>query len=172
MKKVIRLTESDLIRLVKRVIREQNDWSEDDENEIRTLHRMQGDISRKAIEDKTFPFIRDYRVDGEYTDDTYDRFNQDFDKWGEESGHNELGRKAKTIADRRPKIKEPGITRENKWEIIGQLQDKLQNLNDEMPRYNPNSDEDFESVKQEYSKWESKVNDLKNKIGRIVSTEI
>ena len=36
-KKVIRLTESDLMRLVKRIIRESDDWSDEDESELSSI---------------------------------------------------------------------------------------------------------------------------------------
>jgi len=111
MKKVIRLTESDLIRLVKRVVREQEEWSQDDEDKIKFLGQQRSNLMKKG---ENIPYLKNYAVDGEYTDDSYDRFKQDFDKWDEDSGYNELGRQIKSIADRRPKIQEPGITKENK----------------------------------------------------------
>jgi len=169
MKKVIRLTESDLIRLVKRVVREQEEWSQDDEDKIKFLGQQRSNLMKKG---ENIPYLKNYAVDGEYTDDSYDRFKQDFDKWDEDSGYNELGRQIKSIADRRPKIQEPGITKENKWEVIGQLQDKIQKLNNEIPRYDVNSDEDFESVYEKYLKWQSKVDSIKDRIGRIMKTNV
>ena len=46
-KRVIRLTESDLIRLVKKVIRESDDWTEDDETELSSV-----ETKYKGIKDR------------------------------------------------------------------------------------------------------------------------
>jgi hypothetical protein len=75
MKKVIRLTESDLMRIVKRVIREQ-EWSDDDEMELASLRKSSEDIYKKQ------PTYRK-SIEKDYGGDM-DKFMSDLEKtdWG------------------------------------------------------------------------------------------
>jgi len=170
MKKVIRLTESDLIRLVKRVIKESDDWSPDDDNEIRNLHKKKVNIFKQGEKDKKIPYVKDYGFD----DDSIDRFSQDFDKWKQDSGYKEASDRIDTLSKRRPKTKQHDITPSNRWEIIGQLQNKIKELEAEMPKFDVNSDEDNDSQFKKYRRWEieSGYKDLKNKLQRAINAEI
>ena len=82
-KRVIRLTESDLIRLVKKVIREQEeeDWTDEDESELSSV-----DSTYKGIKDRMLNKSKDiqskYRKDGgevEQSDDFYDEIGAMYD---------------------------------------------------------------------------------------------
>lgn len=79
-KRVIRLTESDLIRLVKKVIREQEEWSDDDETELSSV-----DTKYKGIKDRMMGKAKDiqtkYTKDGnlEYGDDFYNEIGAMYD---------------------------------------------------------------------------------------------
>jgi hypothetical protein len=72
MKRIVRLTESDLTRIVRRVIRE-NEWSDEDEMELQ-------DIKSKA------PYLDDF--DGDIKS-----WQPEFEKWRDEPRHMELSRK-------------------------------------------------------------------------------
>ena len=75
MKKVIRLTESDLIRLVKRVIKEQEDqWNTDKESELYSLDAK----TKEFLKDKNKPRFDNY-------DDT-ESFIKDLEDWQKSSG--------------------------------------------------------------------------------------
>lgn len=82
-KRVIRLTESDLIRLVKKVIREQEeDWTDEDESEFSSV-----DSTYKGIKDRMMNKSKDiqskYRKDDgeiEYSDDFYDEIGSMYDE--------------------------------------------------------------------------------------------
>ena len=83
-KRVIRLTESDLIRLVKKVIREQEeeDWTDEDESEFSSV-----DSAYKGIKDRMMNKSKDiqskYRKDDggiEYNDDFYDEIGGMYDE--------------------------------------------------------------------------------------------
>ena len=63
MKRIIRLTESDLTRIVRRVIRE-NEWTDEDEEEY------------KSLKSKDHPNLRDYG-DSETNQYDTDRFSSD-----------------------------------------------------------------------------------------------
>ena len=77
MKKVIRLTESDLVRLVKRVIKEQEDqWNTDKETELFDLRKK----SDEFLKDKNRPRYADY--------DDNESFMKDVEDWKESSGYN------------------------------------------------------------------------------------
>jgi hypothetical protein len=76
MKKIIRLTESDLMRIVKRVIREQ-EWSDEDEMGLSSLRKSTEDIYKKQPTYKK-SIGKDYGGD-------YDRFMSDLDKTDWES---------------------------------------------------------------------------------------
>ena len=82
-KRVIRLTESDLIRLVKKVIREQEeeDWTDEDETELSSV-----DSTYKGIKDRMLNKSKDiqskYRKDDgevEQSDDFYDEIGAMYD---------------------------------------------------------------------------------------------
>jgi hypothetical protein len=78
MKKVIRLTESDLIRLVKRVIKEQEEeWNTDKESELYSLR----DKTKEFLKDKNRPRFDDY--------DDNESFMKDLEDWGKSSGYND-----------------------------------------------------------------------------------
>ena len=49
MKKIVRLTESDLMRIVKRVIREQ-EWSDEDESELSSAESKYKDIQSRMMD--------------------------------------------------------------------------------------------------------------------------
>jgi hypothetical protein len=72
MKKVIRLTESDLTRIVRRVIREQ-EWSDDDEMEYQNIR-------------KGSPYLKDF-------DNDVDLFRPELEKWQNDPRHIELKNK-------------------------------------------------------------------------------
>ena len=83
-KRVIRLTESDLIRLVKKVIREQEeeDWTDEDESEFSSV-----DSTYKGIKDRMLNKSKDiqskYRKDDgevEQSDDFYDEIGGMYDE--------------------------------------------------------------------------------------------
>jgi hypothetical protein len=69
-KRVIRLTESDLMRLVKRVIKEQ-EWSDEDESEFSSIEKEYNDEIKK---------IPTYNKSWEDYDDDSEKFMSDFDK--------------------------------------------------------------------------------------------
>ena len=82
-KRLIRLTESDLIRLVKKVIREQEeeDWTDEDETELSSV-----DSTYKGIKDRMLNKSKDiqskYRKDDgevEQSDDFYDEIGAMYD---------------------------------------------------------------------------------------------
>ena len=82
-KRVIRLTESDLIRLVKKVIREQEeeDWSDNDETELSSLDSKYKDIQSR-MSNKGKEIQSRYRKDDgevEQSDDFYDEFGAMYD---------------------------------------------------------------------------------------------
>jgi hypothetical protein len=78
MKKVIRLTESDLIRLVKRVIKEQEeDWNTDKESELYSLDAK----TKEFHKDKNRPNYADY--------DDNESFMKDIEDWAKSSGYND-----------------------------------------------------------------------------------
>ena len=78
MKKVIRLTESDLIRLVKRVIKEQEeDWNTDKESELYSLDAK----TKEFLKDKNKPRFDNY-------DDT-ESFIKDLEDWQKSSGYDD-----------------------------------------------------------------------------------
>jgi len=53
MKRIIRLTESDLTRIVRRVIREQEDeWSDEDQMELDTIDKMSSDVGKLIDTDR------------------------------------------------------------------------------------------------------------------------
>ena len=74
MKRIIRLTESDLTRIVRRVIREsEDDWSDDEEMEYQ-------DIKSKG------PYLKAF-------DNDISKWEPEFEKWRDEPRHRELSRK-------------------------------------------------------------------------------
>jgi hypothetical protein len=76
MKKVIRLTESDLVRLVKRVIKEQEEeWNSDKEAELYSLDAK----TKEFLKDKNRPNWADY--------DDYESLMKDFEDWAKSSGY-------------------------------------------------------------------------------------
>lgn len=78
MKKVIRLTESDLIRLVKRVIKEsEEEWNSDKEGELYSLDAK----TKEFHKDKNRPNWADY--------DDNESFMKDVEDWGKSSGYND-----------------------------------------------------------------------------------
>jgi hypothetical protein len=78
MKKVVRLTESDLIRLVKRVIKEQEDqWNTDKESELYSLDAK----TKEFLKDKNKPRFDNY-------DDT-ESFIKDLEDWQKSSGYDD-----------------------------------------------------------------------------------
>lgn len=86
MKKIIRLTESDLIRLVKRVIKEQEeDWNSDKENDLYSLEAKRNDF----FKDPNRPNYKDY--------DDNESFMKDIKDWEKSSGYNDHLDKLKSM---------------------------------------------------------------------------
>lgn len=80
-KKVIRLTESDLMRLVKRIIRESDDWSDEDESELSSISGKYDQL-KKSTMDKAMTARSKYtKDDGDVDWDSYtDELNSIYDE--------------------------------------------------------------------------------------------
>lgn len=140
-KRVIRLTESDLIRLVKKVIREQEeeDWTDEDESEFSSV-----DSAYKGIKDRMMNKSKDiqskYRKDDdeiEYSDDFYDEIGGMYDE---------------------PDYKEFSKKHDDLWRKKGNYQEKM--------RYgdvvkNRPSDFDVDKYSSEYDSLNPEIEDLK-----------
>jgi hypothetical protein len=79
MKKIVRLTESDLMRIVKRVIREQ-EWSDEDESELSSAESKYKDIQSRMM-DKSKSIHSKYPPsnDNEFSDEFYDEIGAMYD---------------------------------------------------------------------------------------------
>lgn len=77
MKKVVRLTESDLIRIVKRIIKEQEDWSDDNETEyLSSQSRFRDNANRLERKSKDINLRHSKNGKIDYSDEYYDEIEQ------------------------------------------------------------------------------------------------
>ena len=148
MKKVIRLTENDLTRIVRRVIKESQEdvWSDEDEKDYQ-------EIGSKA------PYLKDYNGDE-------DRWIDDYKSWSNEPKHQELKNKKDNIAlNRRKKEAEKNA---NRKVVKGPWSDEDEKDYKEMGSKAPylkNYGGDTDAWADDYEKWtnEPKHIEIKNK---------
>ena len=138
MKKVIRLTESDLMRLVKRIIREQEEWSDEDESELSST-RSKYDTLTKAGINKAKSAQSKYRKDDGEMD------------W--ESASDEIG----SIYDE-PELKS---TREKLSNLSGRKGGYQEKMRYSDVTKNRPSDFDIEKYSSEYDELGSEIEGLK-----------
>ena len=128
MKRIIRLTESDLTRIVRRVIRESEDesWTDDDQSEWE-------DIKSKG------PYLKDF-------DNDFSKWQPEFDKWRDNPRRKELSSKMD-----RTKYKKSTQTPEvSSWSDEEEME--YQDIKSKGP-YLKDFDNDFSKWQPEYEKW-------------------
>jgi hypothetical protein len=99
MKKVIRLTESDLMRLVKRIIRESEEWTDEDSNELSSLESDYDSELKKA------PYLKNYdgdidRFAGDFESHDFNQLNSIRDRISAKRKKKEDNRYSKVVKDR------------------------------------------------------------------------
>ena len=129
MKRIIRLTESDLTRIVRRVIRESEDesWSDEDQSEW-------DDIRSKG------PYLKDF-------DDDISKWEPEFNKWKNNPRYKELGDK---MSRTKYKYSEPPAIEKGPWSDEEEME--YQDIRSKGP-YLKDFDDDISKWEPEFVKW-------------------
>lgn len=138
MKKVIRLTESDLMRLVKRIIKESEDWSDEDESELSSIGGKYDQLKKSAMDKAMTAKSKYTKDDGDVDWDSYtDELSSIYDE---------------------PEFKSARDRRDDLSIRKGKYQEKMRY--DDVVKNRP-SDFDADKYSSEYDKLGSEIEDLR-----------
>ena len=144
MKRIVRLTESDLTRIVRRVIRE-NEWSDEDEMELQ-------DIRSKA------PYLNDF-------DGDIDLFEPEFEKWRDEPRHMELKNKKRDYRAKQEEDRYSDVVKNRPSDFdVDAYQSEYDELGTKVDDFKKNAPylKDFDN---DISKWESSFKKYQDETG-------